>query len=100
MRESAPPGPMQNQGVALPSAYFMYGPSCETCSVWLPLPSMITAWPEPMVHVDEAEARAGAAAIVAPATAAPSTRRRRESCMGSSFLGWGAGSYGRDFALP
>src|SRR3954468_18374659 len=69
----------------------MLRPLRERISGPLPLPSMSVTWwlPGSNVHVDDAEAMAGAAANVAPASAAPTTRRLRECFTGSS-LGWGA----------
>src|SRR6059058_456787 len=82
----------QSCGSPQSSEYVMLRPLRERISGPLPLPSMIvTCWlAGSNEHVDAAEAMAGAA---------PSARRRRECCMGSSFVVGEPGSYGRPFAL-
>src|SRR3954447_9729507 len=91
----------QSCGSPQSSEYVMLRALRERVSGPLPLPSMIvTCWlAGSNEHVDAAEAMAGAAAIAALASAAPSARRRRECCMGSSFVVGEPGSYGRPFAL-
>src|SRR3954470_13897137 len=81
----------QSCGSPQSSEYVMLRPLRERISGPLPLPSMSVTWwvAGSNVHVDDAEAMAGAAANVAPASAAPTTRRLRECFTGSS-LGWGA----------